>query len=257
MMKKTMYAKSDDGIRIAYEVHGDGTPIFLLHGFSDSRASWTAAGYTDALVSGGHRVVLIDSRGHGESDRPTDPSAFTGPTILADLSAVMDTLQLSRAAMMGFSMGGVSALAAAAYLPRRISSAVAIGAHPYAEDLEWLRNHLFGDVTGWIAAIEAHLGRLDSDTRRRMAANDPAALRAAIATDRTDFSPALAASHRPVLAILGDGDPRHVAAEPMRRMPHVEVLTLTGADHFGSFLAARNAVPEITAFLSRAMQEAD
>jgi hypothetical protein len=90
-----------------------------------------------------------------------------------------------------------------------------------------------------------------------MAANDPAALRAAIATDRTDFSQALVASHRPVLAILGESDPRHAAAEPMRRMQNVDVLTLTGADHFGSFLAGRNAVPEITAFLSRAMQEAE
>jgi pimeloyl-ACP methyl ester carboxylesterase len=256
MMEKTMYAKSDDGVRIAYEVNGDGTPILLLHGFSESRVSWTEAGYTDDLASRGHRVVLIDARGHGESDRPLDPSAYSGRSILADLSAVMDALQLSRAAAMGFSIGGVSALVAAAFLPQRISSAVAIGAHPFAEELSWLRGLMAGGVEDWVAAVDASVGGLDPETRARMAANDGDALLAAIAADRDDFSAALSASGVPVLAILGDGDPRHAAAEPMRRMPHVDVLTLASADHFGSFLAARNAMPEITTFLSRTMQEA-
>jgi pimeloyl-ACP methyl ester carboxylesterase len=257
MMKKTMYAKSDDGVRIAYEVHGEGTPILLLHGFSDSRVSWTVAGYTDDLASGGYRVVLIDVRGHGESDRPTDPSVYSGRSILADLSAVMNALQLPRAAAMGFSMGGVSALVAAAFLPRRISSAVAIGAHPFAEELSWLRDLMAGGIGGWVAAVEANVGGLDPETRARIAANDGDALLAAIAADRDDFSAALSASGVPVLAILGDGDPRHAAALPMRRMPQFEVLTLTGADHFGSFLAGRNAMPEITAFLARTLQEVE
>lgn len=257
MMNKTMLATSDDGTRIAYEVHGDGIPILLLHGFSDSRASWSAAGYTDDLVSNGHRVVLIDARGHGESDRPIDPRAYSGRNLLADLAAVMDALQLRRAAAMGFSMGGVSALVAAAFLPRHISPVVAIGAHPFAEDLSWLRDLMAGGIEGWIAAVEANVGGLDPDTRARMTANDKDALLAALAADRDDFSATLSASAVPVLALLGDGDPRHAAAQPMRRMPHVEVLTLAGTDHFGSFLAGRNALPEITAFLARTLQEAE
>ncbi|TFL16342.1 alpha/beta fold hydrolase [Jannaschia formosa] len=255
-MNKIRFARSGDGTRIAYEVHGDGTPILLLHGFSDSRTSWTTAGYTDDLVSRGHLLVLVDARGHGESDRPIDPRAYSGRAMLADLSAVLDALQLPQAAAMGFSMGGVAALAAAAFLPERIASVVAIGAHPYAEDLSWLRELFSAGVSGWIEAIEANVGGLDPDTRRRMTANDPAALRAAIATDRTDFSEAFAASGRPILAILGDSDPRCEATGEMRKIPGVEVLSLAGADHFGSFFAARNALPEIAAFLTQTMQEA-
>ena len=255
-MSKTGFASSGDGTRIAFDVHGKGTPVVLLHGFSDSRASWTAAGYTDALVRAGHLVVLVDSRGHGESDRPTDPRAYSGRHVLADLSAVLDVLELRQAAAMGFSMGGVSALAAAAFLPERITSVVAIGAHPYAEDLSWLRGLLAGGVAGWVAAVEANVGRLDPGTCGRMLGNDGAALAAAIAADRTDFSEALATSRRPVLALLGDADPRHDATLEMQRMANVEVLSLPGADHFGSFLAGREVLPEITAFLAGTLQEA-
>lgn len=252
----TRFARSADGTRIAFDVCGKGAPLLLLHGLGDSRTSWTSAGYTKALVSAGHRVVLIDARGHGDSDRPTEIDAYSGRNIMADLSAVLEALELPRAAVMGFSMGGVSALAATAFLPHRITSAVSLAAHPYAEDLSWLRNLLADGLSAWVATVDECVGGLDTDTQQRMAANDLDALRAALAIDRTDFSDALAASGRPVLAILGHRDPRHHAVSRLQRIPGVEVLSLPGADHFESFLAGRNVLPDIVAFLARSMQEA-
>lgn len=252
---RTEFAISGDGTRIAFEAHGTGAPVLLLHGFSESRASWTAAGYTGALVAAGSRVVLVDARGHGQSGRPASAAACSGRHVLGDLAAVLDALGLRQAAVMGFSMGGVTALAAAALLPERVAAAMAVGAHPFAEDLSWLRGLLAGGLAGWVGAVERGQGGLDPATRARIMANDMTALRAAIASDRSDVSGALAASGRPVLAVLGDRDPRHAAAAPLRRLPGAEVLSLAGVDHFGSFLAAREVLPEITRFLARSLQE--
>lgn len=257
MTRNLSFAVSRDGTHIAYEQHGEGPAVLLLHGFSETGASWTQAGYTDALLALGYRVVLIDARGHGASGRPTDADSYAGPHRLADLAAVLDALDLPRAAFMGFSMGGVGALAAAAFLPERVSAAIALGAHPFAEDLGWLRDLLSGGMAGWLSAVDAAVGGIDPESRRRIAGNDIAALRASVARDRPDFAGRLAASGRPVLALLGDRDPRYRAAEALARLPATEVLTLHGVDHFGTFLASRDRMSEIAAFLSRISKERD
>jgi pimeloyl-ACP methyl ester carboxylesterase len=60
------------GLKISYRVEGEGLPLILLHGFTDSAESWYELGYVHALQAR-HRLILIDSRGHGKSDKPHDP----------------------------------------------------------------------------------------------------------------------------------------------------------------------------------------
>ena len=63
----------NDGVRIHYEVEGEGgPPLVLVHGMGMSTKDWRSAGYTDAL-SGEFRLILIDSRGFGQSDKLSDP----------------------------------------------------------------------------------------------------------------------------------------------------------------------------------------
>ena len=59
----------NNGVSIRYRVEGKGPPLILQHGFTDSSESWYELGYVEALKPK-HRLVLIDSRGHGESDKP-------------------------------------------------------------------------------------------------------------------------------------------------------------------------------------------
>lgn len=61
-------------MKIHYRVDGDGAPL-LVHGFSDSVESWYEYGYTGGLASG-HRLLLVDTRGHGECDKPHDPDRY-------------------------------------------------------------------------------------------------------------------------------------------------------------------------------------
>ena len=67
---------TNDGIRIHYEAEGDGPPLVLQHGFAWKVKSWAMAGYVDALKAR-YRLIRVDARGHGDSDKPHDPAAYS------------------------------------------------------------------------------------------------------------------------------------------------------------------------------------
>lgn len=104
-----------DGARIWYAAYGSGPPVILLHGGMGHSGNW---GYqVPALVDSGYRAVVIDSRGHGRSTRDERP--FSYELMAADVAAVMDRLELERAALVGWSDGACIALILAANDPAR------------------------------------------------------------------------------------------------------------------------------------------
>lgn len=106
-----------DGARIHYDAFGDGPPVILLHGGMSHAGHF--AKQVPALVNAGHRVVAIDSRGHGRST--WDGRPFSYDLMAADTLAVMDALQIDRAAIVGWSDGACTALAMAKRAPKRIA----------------------------------------------------------------------------------------------------------------------------------------
>src|SRR3984957_19475464 len=104
-----------EGARIVYSTYGSGSPVILLHGGLGHGGNW---GYqVPALVERGYRAVLIDSRGHGRSTRDAQP--FSYELMASDVLAVMDTLHLKKAAMVGWSDGACTPLILAAKAPSR------------------------------------------------------------------------------------------------------------------------------------------
>src|SRR6188508_1866387 len=89
-------------IDLYYEDHGAGKPVILIHGYPLSGASWEKQ--LPALLQAGHRVITYDRRGFGKSSQPA--SGYDYDTFAADLYALMTTLDLRDAALVGFSMGG-------------------------------------------------------------------------------------------------------------------------------------------------------
>jgi len=106
-----------DGARIWYTSLGSGAPVILLHGGLGHSGNW---GYqVPALLDAGYRAVLIDSRGHGLSTRDARPYAYE--PLASDVLAVMDTLHLQRAAVVGWSDGACTALIMAMTVPARVA----------------------------------------------------------------------------------------------------------------------------------------
>ena len=106
---------SRDGTRIAYTVTGTGTDVVLLHGLMGNRQSWYSSGYVDALSN--HRLILVDMRGHGESEGPTDVAAYSYANLTADIAAVVEMECAPPPARWGSSAGGGLARACVALYP--------------------------------------------------------------------------------------------------------------------------------------------
>src|SRR5687768_13080157 len=112
------------GIRLHYAEQGPatGTPIILLHGYSDS---WFSFSLVLPALSRENRVYALDLRGHGNSDRPA--SGYRMRDMAADVIAFMDAKGIARATIIGHSMGGFVAQHVALAAPRRVSQLVLIG----------------------------------------------------------------------------------------------------------------------------------
>lgn len=97
-----------DGVNIYYELHGSGPPLLLTHGYSSTSAMWR--GQIDAL-SKDHTLILWDMRGHGQSDYPDDPAAYSEALTVSDMAALLDKAGADRAIVGGLSLGGYMSLA--------------------------------------------------------------------------------------------------------------------------------------------------
>lgn len=94
-------------VEIAYLDEGEGDPIVLVHGFASTKSTnWVYPGWVTALTKSGRRVIALDNRGHGESSKLYDPEDYHIGTMAGDVRALMDHLEIERADMMGYSMGG-------------------------------------------------------------------------------------------------------------------------------------------------------
>jgi pimeloyl-ACP methyl ester carboxylesterase len=116
----------NDGVRIHYLVEGKGPPLFLHMGFSVDLTGWYEWGYVDALKDD-YRLILIDPRGHGKSDKPRDSAAYQAAQRVGDVVAVLDDLGVERTHYLGYSMGGRIGFEVAQLAPSRLCSLI-IGA---------------------------------------------------------------------------------------------------------------------------------
>jgi pimeloyl-ACP methyl ester carboxylesterase len=97
-----------DGVDLYYEVHGQGPALLLTHGYSATCRMW--AGQIEAL-SKRHTLVTWDMRGHGQSDYPENPAAYSEPATVADMAALLDAVGAKTAIIGGLSLGGYMSLA--------------------------------------------------------------------------------------------------------------------------------------------------
>jgi pimeloyl-ACP methyl ester carboxylesterase len=116
-----------DGVSLYYEVHGSGPPLLLTHGYSSTSQMWD--GQIEAL-SKHHKLVVWDMRGHGRSDYPSDPAAYSEALTVADMAALLDAVGADRAIVGGLSLGGYMSLAFYRAYPERVSALLIIDTGP-------------------------------------------------------------------------------------------------------------------------------
>ena len=97
-----------DGVRIHYEVHGQGPAVLLSHGYSATCRMWDGQ---IAALKDQYKVIVWDMRGHGESDYPGDAKAYSEALTVADMAALLTACGETTAVIAGLSLGGYMSLA--------------------------------------------------------------------------------------------------------------------------------------------------
>jgi pimeloyl-ACP methyl ester carboxylesterase len=242
----------NDGVRISYDVVGQGRPLMLLHGWCCDRSWWTEPGYVDELRSD-HRLVNVDIRGHGASDKPHEAAAYTSGALTGDVFAIADAEGLDRFAIWGQSYGGWMAWMTAAAAPERVPAIVVSGAwdpRPEPEPTEpseWDKALMQGGTTALVERFKIE----DEDAfdrefppwaRAVTLRADPDALLAAHAPERwTDGIPNEDLGSFPVPALLIAGeleDEDDDAANVAALIPNGQSLRLPGLGHGGACAAS-------------------
>jgi pimeloyl-ACP methyl ester carboxylesterase len=223
-----------DGVRIAYSDDGAGDPILLIHGFASSiRDNWIDPTWVGFLTGHGFRVIAIDNRGHGESEKLYDPKGYGATLMAEDARRLLDHLGIARADVMGYSMGArISAFLALAH-PERVRSAVfaglagnmvrpLAGTGPIAHALE---ADSIDDVTNATArTFRAFADKTCSDRR---------ALAACIRGAREPLTrETVARLACPVLVVAGGDDVIAGPADDLAKLiPGAQALTVPRRDH--------------------------
>ena len=227
------------GITLGFDDIGprDGRPILLLHGFASNRAeNWKRLGWYSAFERKGIRCIALDLRGHGESDKPHEASAYDRTALVGDVVALLDHLAIDRADVMGFSMGARLALALALRHPERVDYLVlgGIGGRLFepARDPGALAAAMTADDPETIAEPLLRSFRHFADEQ----GEDRLALAAFAQGPSEPFTPdMLSGLSMPVLVIAGArdalaGNPEELAAA----IPGARAVAIPGCDHFSA-----------------------
>jgi pimeloyl-ACP methyl ester carboxylesterase len=242
---------NNQGVRIHYEVEGQGPPLVLHHGFGQSLATWTWNGYVEALKQA-YRLILIDSRGQGASDKPHDPDAYGLKQRATDVVSVLDALGVEQAHYFGYTQGGWVGFGLARYAPERVRSLFIGGAHPYGQSMAIYREMLKDGLEAGLARLEGALGlSLPEVVRAHFLKNDLQALRAAYRNDRPDISEFISGMTIPAFLFAGEADPLYPAVQRCAaELPNATFLGLPGLNHHQAGIRTGELLPYLMQFLA-------
>lgn len=135
---KSAFFTTSDGLKIHFlELGTRGSPVVLIHGYTaNAEGKWLKSNIAQTLAKN-HRVIAIDARGHGRSDKPHDPAKY-GPRMAADVIELLDHLGVPKAHIHGYSMGGSILTQILARHQDRVITAIYGGSGPQETDPKWI-----------------------------------------------------------------------------------------------------------------------
>ena len=145
------YFTSFDGAKIYYEVKGEGYPVVLVHGFSGTSQGWKRGQLYGTLLKAGYKVIVMDLRGNGKSDKPHTDEAYANNAEARDIMGLLTSLKISRYDVVGYSRGSIIT-SSLLVMDKRVNKTVIGGMGDDYTNPEWPRRihaykALMGDTT--------------------------------------------------------------------------------------------------------------
>lgn len=233
------WVRMSDGVRVHFIDQGEGVAVVLLHGMTGSAASnYGETGAINALARS-HRVIALDFRGHGKSDKPTDADAYRPDRLVEDVLAVLDDRKVQRAHFVGYSIGGWTVRRLVSAAPRRVLSVVLGGDGVFDGGWRALGSE---DATGDDASpppAASYLWDPEADRPVYKAFGEGISRRATY-SDRPPFE-------APLLQVLGQFDyPNTMSKLLKRQVSNYRLVVLPGRTHLTAL-----ADPEFTQAILR------
>ena len=220
------YLSSFDGTKIYYETRGAGKPVLLVHGFISTSTSWKRGRLYYDLLNAGYKVIILDMRGNGKSDKPHDSTAYDNDAEAKDIMLLMHRLKIKQYSAVGYSRGSIIT-ARLLVLDKRVVNAVMGGMGTDFTNPNWPRRIMFyhammGD------SIPELKGAVDYVKQQHL---DQLALAYLQRSQPSTSKEILSKIKTPVLVVCGDKDSDNgSAADLAKLLPHAEYATVPG-DH--------------------------
>ncbi len=161
---------NNQGVSIHYQVEGEGPPLLMLHGaFVDSKF-WFESGYVERLRKS-YRLILVDLRGHGDSDKPYDSDSYSVDLFVQDVIAVLDDLEIGNCHALGISFGGWIVYSLCRKHPERTKSMILLDGIPGPDD-----SALILEYSDKIEELASSIPQLTPAQKKRFLNNDKLAL---------------------------------------------------------------------------------
>jgi pimeloyl-ACP methyl ester carboxylesterase len=223
-----------NGIAIAYETHGTGKPILLIHGFGSSgKINWIDTGWVETLTDAGYEAITFDNRGHGGSRKLYDTSLYFAHAMAEDARHLLDHLGIARCPVIGYSMGARIAAYLCLNHPDRVPAAVfgGMGRNLMTglEDSEEIITALTAESLEQVTGRTGRQFRIFADHNKA----DRAALAACMVNSREPMSEEnVRRITTPILVAVGETDDMAgPAAELATLLLNAEAFTIPRRDH--------------------------
>lgn len=223
-----------NGIAIAYETHGHGKPILLIHGFGSSgKVNWIDTGWVETLIGAGYEAITFDNRGHGGSRKLYDTSLYFAHDMAEDALHLLDHLGIERCPVIGYSMGARIAAFLCLKHPQRVSAAVfggmGVNLSTGLEDSEEIISALTAESLEQVTGRTGRQFRIFADHNKA----DRAALAACMVNSREPMPEAdVRRITTPILVAVGETDEMAgSAADLAGLLPDAEAFTVPRRDH--------------------------
>lgn len=237
------YFKSFDGTNIYYEVRGNGEPVLLIHGFIVNGQSWKRTELYKNLLDQGYKVIILDQRGNGFSDKPHDSTAYDNDAEAKDIMGLMKHLKIKKYSAVGYSRGSII-VSRLLVLDKKINRAVMGGMGAEFTDPQWPRRIMFyralsGDSIPELQAMVNNVKKqgLDQQALAYLQRSQPS-------TSKQELGKVT----QPVLIICGDKDPDNGSAKELADLFKRPTYKITPGDH-GNANRTKEFSDEVIKFL--------